>query len=395
MQVRLRRLALLGPLVFAMLAGCSALDKSQERLASYSGEEDSEKSMFEQFTDRVKDLTGNGPDPALARQLFEEGQGLYVQAVQARETDAEASRSLFLSAAGKLEQAADRWPDSALEEESLHLLGECCFFADRYSQAEEAFGRLVKRYPRTRYLDSVQARRFAVAQYWLQLDEQQHRPWYAVNLTERSRPVTDTFGHAVKILDRIRLDDPTGKLADDATLALANAHFARGEFLKADEYYTDLRKTFPSSEHQFRAHFLGLKAKLESYQGLEYSGKPLEEAAKLASQIRKQFPVEAQAERDYLARAFAEIRYRQAEREWHRAQRHDRRAEYGAARIYYDTLARDFRDTPFGQQASERLAAIADRPDVPPQKLAWLVKMFPERETVKPLLMTGPPTQRR
>jgi outer membrane protein assembly factor BamD (BamD/ComL family) len=395
MQVVLRQLALLGSVAFAILAGCSTLDKPKDRMASYRDEDDSEKSMFQQLRERVKELTGNGPNPNLARQLLDEAQPLYVQAVQSREENPDESQTQFLAAAEKFEEAAGRWPDSALEEEALRLLGECYYFADSYSKAEDAFGRLVKKYPRTRYLDSVQARRFSVAQYWLQLDDQQHVPWYIVNATERSRPLTDTFGHAMKIFDRIRLDDPTGKLADDATLALANAYFARGKFMKADEYYTDLRKTFPTSEHQFRAHFLGLKAKIESYQGLEYSGKPLEEADKLVTQIRKQFPVEAQAEREYLVKAFAEIRYRQAEREWYRAERHDRRAEYGAARMYYTALAKDFGDTPFGKQAGERLGIIADRPDVPPQTLTWLVKMFPERETVRPLLATETPTKRR
>jgi len=74
------------------------------------------------------------------------------------------------------------------------------------------------------------------------------------------------------VFDKIRIDDPTGKLSDDATLAAANAYFAQGDFEKADQFYTDLRKTFPSSEHQFTAHFLGLKAKLLCYSGPDYSG---------------------------------------------------------------------------------------------------------------------------
>ena len=36
----------------------------------------------------------------------------------------------------------------------------------------------------------------------------------------------------MRVYDRIRLDDPTGKLADDATLALGNAYFAVGKFMK-------------------------------------------------------------------------------------------------------------------------------------------------------------------
>ena len=53
------------------------------------------------------------------------------------------------------------------------------------------------------------------------------------------------------MFDKIRVDDPTGRLADDATLSLANENFTRRKFMKADEYYSDLRKAYPSSEHQF------------------------------------------------------------------------------------------------------------------------------------------------
>ena len=45
-------------------------------------------------------------------------------------------------------------------------------------------------------------------------------------------------------------------------LAAANAYFAAADYFRADALYTDLRKAFPSSEHQFIAHFLGLKTKL-------------------------------------------------------------------------------------------------------------------------------------
>ena len=148
-------------------------------------------------------------------------------------------------------------------------------------------------------------------------------------------------------MDKIRLDDPTGKLADDATLAAGNANLVAGRFLQADEFYTDLRRTFPSSEHQFQAHFLGLKCKLESYQGPQYSGDALQQAEKLIEQINKQFPLEAQQQREVLARAQARVRYLQAEREWTQGRYHDLRQECGAARYYYSELVKQYADTPF------------------------------------------------
>jgi len=75
----------------------------------------------------------------------------------------------------------------------------------------------------------------------------------------------DTKGHGLRVFDKMRtLDDPGGRLADDATLALGNEAFAAGKFYKADEYYTDLQKAYPASEHQFLAHFPGAQSQDEN-----------------------------------------------------------------------------------------------------------------------------------
>ena len=164
---------------------------------------------------------------------------------------------------------------------------------------------------------------------------------------------------------------------------------------RADEYYTDLRRTFPSSEHQFRAHFFGLKSKLEAYQGPDYSANALNKAEKLVDQIRKQFPADAEKEHEYLTREAARIRYLKAERDWLMAQRWDQRAEYGAARHYYLALMTDYRDTPFGESAEQRLGEIGGLPEIPPQPLSWLVAAFPAEEDVKPILHSTNATTRR
>jgi outer membrane protein assembly factor BamD (BamD/ComL family) len=198
------------------------------------------------------------------------------------------------------------------------------------------------------------------------------------------------------VLDRIRLDDPTGDLADDATLTLGNAFFRREKYIRADEYYTDLRKTFPSSEHQFHAHFLGLKSKLMSYQGHDYSANSLFEGEKLVKQIRRQFPAESEQEREYLNRAAAEIQFNKAEREWQLAEHHYDRKEFGAARFYYQSILKDYGDTPFGERSSQRLRTMGGLPEVPPQRLSWLVKLFPDKENELPALTAGgAPTQLR
>ncbi len=400
-----RRTAVLFILIAALSAcgGCSmfrndhdaeyAYERTRRQLsgeplsesAAESAEESEERDSTWIVAKDIKGWLGKDHDPKLARQLYTEADEQYRQAIATEGSD---RKGLFAAAAMKYQDAANRWSDSALEEDALYMVGEGYFFADRYPKSNLAYEKLLKKYPNSRHLDTVEARRFSIAQYWLELHSKDPQSSLAINWTDKTRSWRDTFGSAVRVFDRIRIDDPTGKLADDATMAAANAHFNAGNFLSADDFYTDLRKTFPSSEHQFKAHLLGLESKLRTYRGPEYDGKSLGGAEELIKQIRKQFPVEAESERDYLARSFATVRYSNAEREFRMGQYYDQRTEYGGARYYYNIVSKDYDDTPFAEQARERVVALGGKPDVPPQKLEWLVNLFPESEDVKPLIAT-------
>lgn len=402
MQLAVGRLAPLASLVVLIVAGgCSALPSRDQDLTSFErtrrrANQDGSAFSPGNVNASLRYLTGNGPNPDEARQAFWKAQQLYQDAIALRDQNQLAeSQAKFVDAAVEFADAAERWPDSAMEQDALYMTGESYFFADHYWDAETAYEELLERYQHSRHLDAVQPRRFAIAQYWLELNREDPMAFYEWNVFDESKPSRGMFGHAMRVFDRIRLDDPTGTLADDATLALGNAYFAKKKFLKADEYYTDLRKTFPSSDHQFQAHFLGLKSKLEAYQGPDYSANALDEAEKLLDQIRKQFPADAEREAEFLAREAARVKYLLAERDWLLAKRFDQRAEYGAARHYYTALLTNYRETPFGESAEQRLREIGGLPNVPDQPLPWLVAVFPVDEDVKPILTSNPATARR
>lgn len=391
--------------------GCATLWPKKEdesfssRLASYSRDgvkqasaDDSDEKKPLSWSDfswdnlgkTSKRLTGQGENRDLARQLYREGYDLFNQA---RAADPHRKAAIFEMAAPKFAAAADRWPDSQLAMDGLYMAGESAFFADEYVLANTYYEKLVKSFPNNRYLDQVDKRRFSIARFWLQTNHEHPEPFYYMNYTNKTRPWRDIRGHGLRIFDKIRIDDPTGKLADDATLAAANEHFEAGRFYKADDYYTDLRKAYPTSEHQFLAHFLGVKSKLNSYMGPAYGGTALDETEKLIKQTRRQFPVEAEQEREFLDKAAAEVRYRKAEQLMHLARYYDRRAEYRAAQHYYERVVREFRDTPLAQRSEERIGQIAGLPPVPPQALPWLIAILPESDKVKPLLKASQQAQ--
>ena len=181
---------------------------------------------------RFKKMVGRGPNESVANDALAEGDDLFVQ-------------KEYKAALKQYYRVIDRWPDSAIEEDAMWQVGECLFFTDQYPKAEDQYDSLVKKYPNTRYLDRIAKRQFVIAQYWLALDEKQHVPLLIPNLINRSRPLFDTRGRALKAYEHVQLNDPRGSLADDSLMAQANAHFLEEEWLDADYFYSVLADRVP------------------------------------------------------------------------------------------------------------------------------------------------------
>ncbi len=309
----------------------------------------------------VKKMVGRGPDEALARTELAEGERLF----QARQ---------FGDAVGHFKKAAMRWPDSSIEEDALFYLGECYFFLDRYPKANDSYARLIKKYGTTRHLDLVMRRQYATARFWQDLDRA--KPSYVPNLTDDTRPWWDTEGEALATYESVWLNDPTGPLADDAVMATANAHFLKGRYRDADDFYDQLRSKHPQSEHQLDAHLLGLQSKLRSYQGADYDGIELVDAEKLVSQTLTQFPDQVNDERERLLESRRMIKEQRAERDWKTGQHYDKLSYYRAAKFYYDGILKDYPDTQYAGMAKQRIEEIKDLPPMPPNRFEWLTNLF-------------------
>jgi outer membrane protein assembly factor BamD (BamD/ComL family) len=322
---------------------------------------------------QFKKLVGKGPNEAVARAAMNEGDTLFRQ-------------KQFDDAAKKYAIAHDRWPDSTLEEEAMFKAGESLFFADRYSKAEDKFAELTKKYPSTQYLSQVVTRRFAIGRYWEQYDVA-HPHWpLTPNVVDKTRPMFDTAGHALKVYERIRLEDPTGPLADDSLMATASAHFVNGRWDDADYHYGLLRSEYPQSEFQYQAHLLGLRCKLLKYQGADYDGSPLDEAEELATQLLTQFSQELGNERERVVQVRASIVAQRAQREWNMAEYYAKGEYYLASRHFYEKIVDEYPDTQLAQQSRARLEQIKSEPDNPSDPFAWLVGLLPESKREGPVL---------
>lgn len=316
--------------------------------------------------ENMKEAVGLGPNQEMATQELAAGEALF-------------AKGEYAEAEGHFETAISRWPGSAIEENARFLLAECYFWRDKYKAARDEYDDLVNEFPSTRRLNTLVEREWAIAQYWEKHYDENPTWTVQPNTLDKTRPTFDTIGQAMKTYESIRLNDPTGPLADDAIMATANSYFRRGRFYDADENYELLRREYPRSEHQFDAHLLGLQSKLRIYQGPDYDGVPLEDAQRLLKQLRIQFGVQlTEEERGRLAKVEAELARAVDLRTLSMAKYYDDLEEFGAARMYYQDLAEERPEAPVGQEAASRLAEIGDKPVSPPTPLPWLVGLFPE-----------------
>ena len=318
----------------------------------------------ENIKKRWKKMVGRGPNEPVARKALAEADALFREAK-------------YDEAIKKYKVAIDRWPDSAIEEDALWQLAESYFFTDQYPKAEDQYDELVKKYANTKYLDRVAQRQFVIARYWIAIDEKNHLPTIVPNLMDRSRPLFDTRGRALKAYDHVRINDPRGPLADDSIMAAANAHFLDRQWLDADYFYGLLRSEYPDSDFLLQAHLLGLQAKLRAYQGPGYEGGILEEAEVLADQVIVQFPDQlARDEEQRVEQTRAEIAAQQALRHWQRAEFYAKGKRYSSARIYYAMIAQDYPKTQLAQQARTKYVAIKDKADVSDDPLPLLTRVL-------------------
>ncbi len=314
----------------------------------------------------VKTAVGLGPNEQYARGAYVRG----VDAFQAKN---------YSAAAKEFADAVDRGVNTNFHQDAMFMLAESYFFDDRYVKARDAYDALVAKYSNTRYLDTLIEREWNIARYWEKYEDYDSDWALTPNGMDKTRPVFDTIGHAIKTYDNIRLNDPTGPRADDAIMATAGIYYRRRKYEEADYHYTLLRREYPKSEFQFEAHILGLQAKLNKYQGPDYDGTPIEEADKLVKQIKRQFAGRLSPEdRQRLGIVEAQLRQDIAMRDYRMAEHFDGTKNYGSAKIYYARVIHSFPDTDLAARARERVAELAGEPDEPPQRLGWLLEMVPQ-----------------
>lgn len=268
-----------------------------------------------------------------------------------------------------------------IREEAVFYLAESQFMLNRHADAVNNYELLIKDYPSTRFMDESTRRLFEISRQWLKVDDfatteeirqvsfedgaddvplstEKAKSKFSLmpNFSDRSRPVFDQKGHAIKALKTIWLNDPSGPLADDA-LMLAATHYLRSEeYREADRLFTILREQFPKSTHLQSAFVLGSHVKLMSYQGAAYDEQLLADARQLKENSLRLFPDLPEADR--VRRELKSIHEAEAKREWELAVFYEKKRKPKAVLISCREILAKYSDTSYADLARAKLAEL-------------------------------------
>lgn len=268
-----------------------------------------------------------------------------------------------------------------IREEAIFYLAESQFQQNSLADATSNYQLLVKDYPSTRYMDESTHRLFEISKQWLGVDsfattdeirqvnaedgaadtplstQKADSRYNALpNFTDRSRPVFDKGGHALKALKTIWLNDPSGPLADDSLMLAATYHLRNENYREADRLFTILREQFPKSPHLQNAFVLGSHVKLMSYQGAAYDEQLLVDSKELKEQSLRLFP--DLPEGDRIRTELKMVYEAEAKREWEQAVFYEKKRKPKAVYISCKEILTKFPNSSYAPRARAKLAEL-------------------------------------
>jgi TolA-binding protein len=177
-------------------------------------------------------------------------------------------------------------------ERGQYFMAECQFQQKKYVKALESFERLHTDYPATEYLEKLVSREYEIAQLWFAQSDprapaDRKLPWMA--RLDGRLPTVDTQRSALRAVERVRHNDPSGPLADNAAIRIADYYMKQRDYDSAALYYKQIVAEYPKSRFLSHARLAAVEAQIRGYLEPERDTEVPNIARKLAKQILKIF----------------------------------------------------------------------------------------------------------
>lgn len=259
-------------------------------------------------------------------------------------------------------------------EKARYHEAECLRMRDKLPDAAATYHRLLQDYPFGAYRERCCAAMYGIAYGWLEKDVLAEieaesngttKPWYAgrmdgFNLFDGKRPLFDTEGEALKVLDNVQTHDGIGPYADKSLYWLGYVNFYRGRFEDADHHFSQLAELHKDSKLRPHAVELAILAKNNSTGGPVYDSGKASEALQLIHQVEATMPGYATdpEKSEMMTRQKFAVRMQLAMKYLEHAQYYERVGRPASAYFYYDLVQRQHAGTKPAEIARERMIAL-------------------------------------
>ncbi len=262
-----------------------------------------------------------------------------------------------------------------LAEKARFHEAECLREQKKLPDAVATYNRLLQDFPAGAYRERACTKMYEVAYGWLEEDtladiEAERTgtkaPWWkrldklAPNAFDKTRPMFDTEGEAVKALDNVHTHDLTGPNADKALFWCGYIHFTRGRFEEADHFFSQLVEMHKDSKLRPVALEMAIMAKNNSTGGAVYDSQKASEALQLVHHAEATEPTYGADDKKtaWLTRQKLAVRMQLAEKDFKTAEYYERTNHPGSAYFYYELVCRRYPGTKFSDLAKDRLVAL-------------------------------------
>jgi outer membrane protein assembly factor BamD (BamD/ComL family) len=301
-------------------------------------------------------------------------------------------REDYRTAESLFERIVDTKNPPVIVQEALYYRAESLRLDRRYPSACDVYAELLNRFPQTPYREQAVQHIYDIANYWLddtraEMKEDQERQtgkrWFScprfVSL-DKTKPFMDREGRAVEALEKVRMHDISGPLADHALFMAGTVKLYHENYREADHYFSQIHKSHPNSELAPQAIKLAIYCKHMSTGGPDYDGRKTAEARKLVQVAFTSYPKLAHDNEKFLYKQLDSITLQQADKDLMVGDFYKRTGHPGSAFWYYELVMRRYPNTPQAQQAQQKRDEIRARLDkeasAPPAPPSVWKRMF-------------------
>lgn len=259
-----------------------------------------------------------------------------------------------------------------VQEDAIFYRGECQRLQANYREAEGSLKLYIKSFPYGKYTSQANERLFDIANYWLKPtrdrmkqaeDERQGKssglvmPAALFHLSS-DMPFNDVEGHALGILEEVRLNDIKGKLAERSLFYIATVKFFNKDYKEADFYYSQIVDNYPQSDLAASAMKQSIICKQIANGGTAYDTRLVEKCRQYLEEFHRSYPGK---DEEWIRKQLVSINHQQADRDFNIAEFYRRTGHPGSAYFYYEIVRRSYPNTEYARKAEANMNELRSK----------------------------------